>query len=280
MNSKIKKTAIDIAAFILLSSGAVTMLFPFLWMVSTSLKHPNNVHMFPPQWIPDPVIWRNYIDIWTIAPLLSGIKNSAIVTFATLFIGTFSTSISAFAFAKMRFPHKQKLLQLILIMIMIPPVSIIIPQFIGFSKIGLTNTLWPLILPGLFGNVSMLFFLRQYMLGLSSELMDAGKIDGCNYFGIYSRIFLPNCKPALAANTIMWFMGLWNEFFGSLIYLNSPNKFTIQLVIATLHSYYASQTNFPIIMASSVVAILPVMIVFIAFQKYFTESFALTGIKG
>lgn len=280
MKTRTKKKLIDYLVFLCIAAGAISMIFPFLWMVSTSLKQEKLVHMFPPQWIPNPVVWRNYIDVWSIAPIFTGLKNSFFVSIISVIVGTFTSSLAAFAFAKMNFPHKQKLFMLLLIIMMTPASVVLIPQYIGFSKVGLVDSLMPLILPSLLGNVGMVFFLRQYMLGLPTELLDAAKIDGCNYFGAYSRIFLPICKPALSANIIIWFMGSWNDYLGPLVYLNSPEKQTIQIVLSSLNTFYASQMNFPIIMAASVITLMPIIIVFIVFQKYFTESFALTGIKG
>jgi multiple sugar transport system permease protein len=130
------------------------------------------------------------------------------------------------------------------------------------------------------GNITMIFFLRQYMLGLSGELMDAAKLDGAGFFRIYWSIFLPLCKPAIAANVIIVFMATWNDYIGPLIFTNSPENSTVQLVIASMSSYYKDQTDYPMIMTASVIAVLPVVILFLGAQKYFVDSFAISGIKG
>ena len=275
-----KSKAATIVIFLIVLAGAVTMVFPFLWMLSTSLKDTKFVYQFPPQWIPNPVDWHNFVEIWEVVPLGRGLLNSSIVTGCVILFGTISSSMAAFAFAKLNFPQKNIFFIALLSTMMIPFVVILIPQFVMFSKIHWIDTLLPLIVPGMLGNVSMIFFLRQYITGLPTELMDAAKIDGCGYFRIYSRIFLPLSRPAIVANIILIFMATWNDYLGPLVFTNSASRSTVQIVIASLSAYYAEQTDFPIVMAASLVAILPVLILFITCQKHFVESFALSGIKG
>ena len=280
MKVKMKTSPVRVLVFIILLMGASTMVIPFLWMLSTSLKEANCVYQVPPQWIPDPVDWMNYVELWKNSNLLIGIKNSVIVSACVVVFGTFSSSLSAFAFAKLDVPFKNFLFLCILSSMMVPGVVLLVPQYIIFSKIGWVNTLLPLIVPGAMGSVSMMFFLRQYMSGLPTDLLEAAKIDGCGYFKIYYRIFLPLCKPAIISNIIMSFMGIWNDYMGPMIYINDSKKQTIQVVIAMLNSYHATQTDIPLIMAAALIAILPVLTVFIICQDYFTESFALSGLKG
>lgn len=269
-----------VVAFSLMLAGALTMVLPFVWMLSTSLKQSNLVFDYPPEWIPDPVDLANYSEVWAVAPLATGLLNSFVVTASVVVVGTFSSTMAAFAFAKLTFPHKRTIFVALLATIMIPLVVLIIPQFLVYAEIGWIDTLLPLIVPGLLGNVTMIFFLRQYMLGIAAELLEAAKLDGAGFFRIYWSIFLPLCKPAIAANVIIVFMATWNDYLGPLIFTNSPENSTVQLVIASLNSYYAEQTDFPLIMAASIIAVLPVVILFIATQKYFVDSFAFTGIKG
>ncbi len=276
-----KKTSIGrILIFIILLTGALTMIIPFAWMLSTSLKEAKLVYQIPPQWIPKPVDWKNYVEIWTHSNLLSGIKNSTIVSACVLLFGTFSSTMSAFAFAKLDVPGKNVLFICLLSSMMIPFVVLLVPQYIIYSKIRWINTLLPLIIPGSLGNVSMLFFLRQYMMGLPTELLEAAKIDGCGYFKIYYRIFLPLSKPAIVSNIIMTFMGTWNDYLGPMIFVNDKKKQTVQVAIAMLNSYHETQTDVPLVMAAALIAILPVLILFIVCQDYFTDSFAISGLKG
>lgn len=278
-NAAARRTG-NVIAFALMLLGALTMVLPFLWMLSTSLKESSLVFGFPPQWIPDPVDWANYLEVWDVAPLATGLLNSALVTVLVVVVGTFSSTMAAFAFAKLDFPHKREIFLALLATIMIPIIVLLIPQFLVYAEIGWIDTLLPLIVPGLLGNVTMIFFLRQYMLGLASELLEAAKLDGAGYFRIYWSVFLPLCRPAIAANVIIVFMATWNEYLAPLIFTHSPENSTVQLVIASLNSYYAEQTDFPMIMAASIIAVLPVIILFAVLQRHFVESFAFSGLKG
>ncbi|MDT0121282.1 carbohydrate ABC transporter permease [Paenibacillus sp. RRE4] len=266
--------------FIVLSIGAIAMIAPLLWMLSTSLKEKQDVFALPPVWIPEVFRFDKYQEIWEAGPLLSGIKNSLIVALSVTVVGTFTSSLAAFAFAKLRFPHKNKLFLALLASMMIPYPTVMIPQFIMFSKLGWVDTLLPLIVPGLFGNVIMIFFLRQYLLSVPDAIIEAAKIDGSSYFRLYSSITFPLIKPAVAAQLILWFMGIWNDYLAPIIYLNSPEKQTLQLVIANFNATYAIQTDYPLIMAASIVALLPVLIIFLIFQKQIIESVAISGVKG
>lgn len=267
-------------SFILMLLASFTMVLPFVWMVSTSLKHSRAAFSYPPQWIPEEFDWGNYLEVWGKGPLAEGLLNSTIVSVLVVVVGTLSSTMAAFAFAKLHFPFKNAAFLMLLASMMVPVVVILVPQFAIYAQVGWIDTLLPLAVPGMLGNVVMIFFLRQYMMGLPDELMNAAKIDGAGYFRTYWSIFLPMCKPAIAANVIIVFMGTWNDYLGPLIYTNSPERSTVQLVIASFMSFYEEQTDFPIVMAASVIAVLPVLIVFIALQKHFINSFALSGIKG
>lgn len=269
-----------IIPFVILLIGAITMIIPFVWMLSTALKESKAVYQIPPQWIPNPVDWANFREVWTSSNLLIGLRNSVFITTIVIIGCTISSSMAAFALAKMNFPGKNIYFLAMLSTMMVPGVVLLIPQFMMYTKFHWIDTFYPLIVPVALGNVSMIFFLRQYMSGLSSELIDAAKIDGCNYVRIYAKIFMPLCGPAIAANTILLFMNTWNDYLGPALFINSKSLQTVQVVIASLNSYYAEQTDVPVVMAASLIAILPVLVLFITCQKFFTESFAMTGIKG
>ncbi len=266
--------------FIIILVGAGSMILPFLWMLSTSLKEANLVYTIPPQWIPKPVNWQNYKDVWTASNLLTGIKNSSIITIFVLLFSTFTSSMAAFAFSKLTFPFKNVIFIMLLSTMMVPLVVLLVPQFVIYSKIKWIDTLLPMIVPASLCNINVIFFLRQYINGLPKELLDAAKIDGCGYFGAYWRIFLPLCKPAIVANIIMLFMTTWNDYFAPLVFTHSESKQTVQVAIAMLNSHFIQQTNIPLMMAAALIAELPVLILFVLAQKHFTESFAMTGIKG
>lgn len=270
----------DVIVFIVLCLGAFTMLLPLAWMVSTSLKTQENVFILPPQWIPDPVEWGNYLRIWEAGPILTGIINSSIVSLTVITVGTVTSCFAAYGFSKMRIPGKNAIFLALLAGIMIPFPALMIPTFMLFSRIGWVDTLLPLIVPGLFGNLMMVFFLRQYLMSIPDSLIEAAVIDGASHPQIFGRIVLPLIRPAIAAQVILWFMGTWNDYLGPIIYLNSENVQTLQLVIANFNATYAVQTDFPLIMAASIVSLLPVLVVFLVFQRQIIESIALTGNKG
>lgn len=275
-----KHLIVNSILFLVLLAGSLVMIVPLLWMLSTSVKEKLEVFAMPPVWIPSKINWIKYSEIWTKGPLLSGLKNSFIVCFFVTTIGTFTSSLAAFSFSKLRYPHKNTIFLALLGTMMIPFAIIMIPQFIIFSKLGWVDTLKPLIIPGLFGNVSMIFFLRQYMQGIPTELIESARIEGCSFFKIYYKIILPLSGPAISAQVILWFMGIWNDYLAPSIYINTPERMTIQTVINLFNATYAIQTDFPLIMAASIMSMLPIIVIFIIFQKWIIESIAITGVKG
>ncbi|MDB2161559.1 MULTISPECIES: carbohydrate ABC transporter permease [Clostridium] len=279
-SKKKKEKFINTILFFVLLAGSLIMIVPLLWMVSTSVKNKLDVFAMPPVWIPTEINWSKYSEIWTKGPLLNGLLNSLKVCLSVTIIGTFTSSLAAFAFAKLHFPYKNTIFLALLGTMMIPFAIIMIPQFIIFSKIGWVDTLKPLIIPGLFGNVSMIFFLRQYMSGLPTDLIEAARIDGCSFFKIFYKIIFPLSGPAISAQIILWFMAIWNDYLAPSIYISTPEKMTIQTVIQSFNATYAIQTDYPLIMAASVMSMLPIIIVFIIFQKWIIESIAISGVKG
>lgn len=280
LGRKIQHKLVNWILFAFLLAGSLVMIVPLLWMLSTSVKEKLEVFAMPPVWIPSKINWIKYSEIWTKGPLLSGLKNSLIVCLLVTTIGTFTSSLAAFSFAKLRYPHKNTIFLSLLGTMMIPFAIIMIPQFIIFSKIGWVDTLKPLIIPGLFGNVSMIFFLRQYMMGIPTDFIEAARLEGCSFFKIYYKIILPLSGPAISAQVILWFMGIWNDYLAPSIYINTPERMTIQTVIQSFNATYAIQTDFPLIMAASIMSMLPIIVVFIIFQKWIIESIAITGVKG
>ncbi|GIP26402.1 sugar ABC transporter permease [Paenibacillus sp. J23TS9] len=276
-----QRRLINLIVYIVLIAGSFIMLAPLAWTLSTSLKNQKHVFDIPPQWIPDPATWLNYKDVWAKAPLLYGFMNSAIVVVTVLSVGLFVAAMAAYSFSKFDFPFKEGIFLALLGTMMIPYSVVMIPQYIGFSELGWVDTLLPLIVPGMFGNIVTIFFFRQFMQGsIPNDLIDAAKIDGCGYFRTFTTVALPIVKPAIAAQAALGFMGIWNDFLGPLIYLHTPERQTIQVLIASMQSNYISTSNYPSLMAASIIALLPVVIVFFFAQRYFIESLAITGIKG
>ncbi|PKI91643.1 sugar ABC transporter permease [Actinomycetales bacterium SN12] len=272
--------SMNVIVTIVLAIGGVIMIAPLLWTFTTSLKTREAVFALPPQWIPDPVQWENYLRVWSAGPLASGIWNSIVVSVSVTVVGTATSALAAFAFAKMRLPFKNVVFLTLLVAIMIPFPTIMIPQFKMFGDLGMVDTLWPLILPGLFGNIVMIFFLRQFLDSVPDSIIEAAKLDGAGYLRIFWTLIFPAIRPAVAAQFILWFMAVWNDYLAPIIYLNSPERQTLQLVIASFNATYASQTDYPLIMAASFIALIPVLVVFVIFQRQIIESVALTGAKG
>ncbi|MDF2836315.1 MAG: sugar transporter ATP-binding protein [Paenibacillus sp.] len=267
-----------LSAYVFLIVGSIFMLLPFLWMFSTSLKEEGKVFEYPIRWIPEPIEWSNYVTVLTEAPMFGGLMNTLIIILPPMVVGLLTSALAAYAFAKLRFPGREVLFIALLTTMMIPGVVTMIPTFILFKSIGWLDSWNPLMIPGMFGSAACVFFLRQYFRTIPSELEDAAKIDGLNPFGVFVRIMLPLSKPALAAQGIFGFLGGYNDFLGPLIYINSPEKFTLQLVLASFQGYYVS--NWTLIMAGSVLALIPTVILFFFAQRYFVEGITMTGLKG
>ena len=271
---------VNAALLVVLSVFALAMLAPLLWMFTTAVKTKPEVFALPPVLWPDSPQWETFARMWTEAPVLSGFKNSIIVAGTVTVIGSVTSSIAAFALSKMRLPGKNVIFLALLSGLMIPYPTLMIPQFVMFSRLHWVDTLLPLIVPLLFGNIIMIFFLRQYLETVPDSLIEAAKIDGASYLTIFGRMIVPMIRPAIAAQFILWFMTVWNDYLGPILYLNSPGKQTLQVVIANLNVEYATQRDYPLIMAASFVALLPILVVFLVFQRQIIESVALTGTKG
>lgn len=272
--------SMNVTIYLILFLGSFIMLAPFVWTVSTAFKTQEHVFDFPPKWIPDPFTWLNFVEVWNKAPLLTGFMNSLIIVICVLSVGLFVSTMAAYAFSKFNFPFKETIFLCLLGTMMIPYSVVMIPQFIGFSYLNWVDTLLPLIVPGLFGNIVTIFFFRQFMQGsIPSDLIDASKIDGASYFRTFATVAIPIVKPAIAAQAALGFMGIWNDFLGPVIYLHSTEKQTIQVIIASLQANYISQANYPNMMAAALIALVPVVIVFFFCQRYFIESLSISGLK-
>lgn len=279
-NNVIKRKAVNTVIILILSIISISMLFPLVWMISTALKSNSEVFIIPPKWIPNPPKWENFIKVFEVTPILNGFKNSLVIVFCVIPLGIFFTTLSAFSFSKLNFRGKNIIFMALLGTIMVPFPVVLIPQFMMFSQIGWIDSIKPLIIPGTMGNIGAMFFLVQYLKGIPNPLIESAKIDGAGYFKIFYKIIVPLIKPAIATQIIFWFMGIWNDLLGPIIYLNSEEKLTLTATIATLNSFYASQSDFPLIMAGSIISIIPLLLVFIVFQKQIIESLAISGIKG
>ncbi len=280
MKMKTKNRIINGFIYVIMSAVSLTMLFPFIWMISTSLKEKTAALEIPIRLIPDPVVFEAYLEVWDVIPLITGIKNTLLIAIPVIVCGTFVSALAAFAFAKMEMPCKELLFMGLLVTMMIPGVVTLIPQYVVWGEMGLVDTLIPLIVPGMLGNISMMFFFRQFLSGVPREYIEAARIDGAGWVKTFVTIFLPVMKPAIAAQVIFWFMGIWNDFLGPLVYLDSESNYTVQLALRLLNSMGEATSEYPMIMAGSVISCVPLLVLFICFQKYFVDSMVVSGVKG
>lgn len=262
--------------YFILTAGAITMLIPFFWMISTSLKDIASVFTYPPRWIPKPVLWRNYVDVCKAFPFFRFYLNSIFVAVVQTIGVLLTSSLAAYAFARLSFPGRDKIFLLYLSTMMIPGAVVMIPTFILMRIIHWVDTYKALIIPGLF-SVYGTFMLRQFFLSLPSALEEAAKIDGCNKLGIYRHVIIPLSKPALATLATMTFIGSWNNFMWPLIMIDSLNKKTLPIGLASFQGVYS--THWPLLMAATVMTMIPSIIIFAFTQRYFIEGIKLSGVK-
>lgn len=279
---KSKKTIMmDRIIFLALLLGAVIMVFPLVYMILSSFMTKNQILSANFSIIPNPWKFGKYSEVIFEKPeFLRGLRNTMFVAIPLLIVGCFTSSLAAFSFSKLRVRGKGAIFLGLLSTMMIPFAVVMIPQYVMFTKMHWTNSLLPLIVPGLFGNVSMIFFLRQNLTSVPTALVEAAKIDGCGYFRMYTSIFLPLMKGALMTQAILWFMGIWNDYLAPTIFIQNEEWFTLQVVIRSFNSYYAVNSDYPLIMAASVLSILPTLLLFFFFQRYIIESMAISGVKG
>ena len=268
-------TMVIIYAVLILITAA--MLIPFIWMLSASVKINKDVFSFPIEWIPSNPRWQNYVDIWTKIPLLTFVKNSAKLTIIVTLLQLFTSSFAAYAFAKMNFKGKNILFLGYIATIAVPWQAYMVPQFMMMRSWHLNNTHLAIIFLQAFSAFGV-FLMKQFYEGVPSELCEAARIDGLTEYGIWFKIMLPLSKPALSTLTIFTFVNTWNDFLGPLIYLTRNELKTIQIGLRMFISQYSAE--YGLIMAASVIALIPVLIVFLSLQKYFVQGVASTGLKG
>ncbi|MEJ2733962.1 MAG: carbohydrate ABC transporter permease [Anaerolineae bacterium] len=262
---------------LLLLTGGVIMLVPFAWMLSTSLKEPGDVFLYPPQWIPDPVQWENYRETVTVMPFGRFYLNSIIQAVAVTALQLLTASLAAFAFARLRFRGRDVLFLLYLATMMIPFPVTMIPNFIIMRYLNWIDTFRALILPPAFSAFST-FLLRQYFMSIPLEMDDAARVDGASSFRIWWQIILPLSGPALATLAIFTFLGQWNSFLWPLIVTNSEEMRTLPVGLAAFQGQYSVQWH--LLMAGSVIAVLPILVIYIVGQKWFVRGITLTGMGG
>lgn len=264
--------------YCVLLAGAAVLMIPLWWMLSTSVKHPKEVFAFPPTLLPETFMWNNYTDLFIKAPFHLYIFNTTYVVIMDL-VGTLATaSMVGYAFARLRWRGRDVFFLITLATMMLPNTVLLIPRFIIFNEIGWTDSFKPLWVPAFFGYAFFIFLMRQFYATIPHELDSAARIDGASEFGVWWRILAPLTKPALAACGIFTFNATWNDVLGPLIYLTSESKSTLALGLMQFRGPH--RTDWHYLMAASVVAMLPVLIIFFFAQKYFIQGVTITGIKG
>ena len=267
-----------IILYIILILITAVMVIPFLWMLSASIKSDREVfQMNPFVWIPEVPKWDNYINIWTKIPMLKFVENTVFLTIVVTLLQLLTSSFAAYSFAKLEFKHKNTLFLAYIATIAMPWQVYMVPQFIMMRAMGLNDKLLAMICLQAFSAFGV-FMIKQFYEGIPSELCEAARIDGMSEYKIYAKIMLPLSKPALSTLTIFTFVNTWNDYLGPLIYLKTESKKTIQLGLKMFIGQYSSE--YGLIMAGSVLSLIPVIIVFLCLQKYFVEGVASTGLKG
>lgn len=273
-NSSLKSKVVNY--FLLIFFGLLVSI-PFFWMISSSLKQNNQVFTVPIEWIPKELHFENFRKIWTVIPLATFFKNTLFLSVTITFIQVITSSFAAYGFSKAQFKGRDTLFLLYVGTIAVPWQVYMIPQFMMMKSIGLVDNLWALVLMKAF-NCFGVFLMRQYYMSIPDELCESARMDGLSEWGIYWKIMLPLTKPAIASLIIIDFVNNWNDYMGPFIYLNSTENKTIQLGLRMFVAQFDAE--YALIMAASVVSIIPVAIVFLAMQKHFVEGIATSGLKG
>ena len=277
-----------IVKYFILALAALTILIPFYVIVITAFKasHAVATHI-PFIWFPkfDELYFRAFGNLFTTytistgkSMVLTGIINTFLIVIPNTVVGMISSSVSAYAFAKLKFKGKNLMFALLLFTMMLPGIVMLIPSYILFDALYLTDTYFPLMAPAMFGSAACVFFLRQFFSGIPDEVIDAAKLDGLSYPGIYWKIMLPLSLPAVFAQAILGFVAGYNDYLAPLIYLTSPEKYTLQIAL----QFFSGSTlkDLPTVMAGAVLALLPTTLIYVFAQKYFVEGIAITGLKG
>ena len=264
--------------YLLLLGTSAAFLIPLVWLVSSALKTSDEIFVFPPVWFPAHPQWGNFLKALTTLPFGTYALNSFLIAIVNVIGNVVSCSFVAYGFARFRFPGRRILFLILLATMMIPSQVLLVPQFILFHDLGWMNTFLPLTVPAFFGSAFYVFLLRQFFMTIPIDLEEAAKMDGAGPLRVFFTIILPLIKPALTAVAIFSFQGAWNDFLAPLLYLNDSSKYTLQLGLAQFQGTF--HTDWNLIMAASVVVMLPMLIIFFSAQRYFIEGITMTGSKG
>jgi multiple sugar transport system permease protein len=268
-----------ILAYAILGVVGILMLFPFLWLISSSLKSQLEIFNYPPNWIPNPPRFENYVDAMTFRPFPLYLRNSLAIAILNVIAVVSSSSLCAYGFARIRFWGRDFWFGIVIATLLLPNIVTLVPQFIIFTRLGWVNSILPLTIPLFFGGGAFnIFLLRQFFRTIPEELVDAARIDGCSEFGIYWRIMLPLSRPALITVSIFTFLAAWNDLIGPLVYLRTPETYTVAIGLAQFRG--AMTTRWDLQMAAAAIMVLPVIVLFFFAQRYFIKGIVMTGLKG
>lgn len=265
-----------VALHLFLATGALLMALPFIWMVLSSFKDISQVFVVPPTWWPSPAHPENLANAWNALPFARAYLNSAYITVTIVVMQLLTCAMAAYAFARIRFPFRGGLFVLFLATLMVPSQLTVIPLYLIMKWIGWLDTHWAIIVPAALFNAFGVFMLRQFIKGIPVALEEAAIVDGASRWTVFWHIVLPLLRAPLAALGIFSFLAQWNNFFGPLIFLSTPEKFTVPLLVAQFKGQYT--TDFPLMMAAASIAVVPVLVVFVLSQRYIVEGIALTGV--
>ena len=275
-------SAAQVAAYVLLALGALVILVPLYWTVATSLKSDTAVFRLPPQWFPDPVMWRNYIDVWQIQPFAQYFVNTIFITVLAMTGEIMTCALVAYGFARFRFPGRDVLFIILLGTMMLPAIITMIPTFIIWRGLERIDTYSPLTIGALFAwGPAYIFLLRQFFLTIPREIEEAATIDGANVIQTFASVMLPLVRPALLAIAVLSFQGNWNNFQGPLIYLNTPAKYPVILgLYAFSESLSKEAPKWNYMMAMTVIMSIPIVLLYFRAQQYFIEGLTVGAVKG
>jgi multiple sugar transport system permease protein len=278
MSIHARRIAYETSRYLVLLIIAVFCIFPFIWMLSTSLKLPQNALLIPPRIMPDPLYPQNYVDLFQKVPFAVFFRNSIKVSALVVLIQVFVCAIGGFGFARLDFPGKNAAFGMLIGAMLLPVAIRIIPMYVGYAKIGWLNTHWPIIVAPAVANTFGTFLFRQTFMTIPDELEDAAIIDGCGMFQIFWNVMLPQAKAVLSTVSIFAFMHAWNNFLEPYIYISRMHKFTLPIGLVFFQS--DAGTDYTLMMAGTTVAVLPILIVYVVAQEYFVRGVVLTGLKG
>ncbi|HCL30486.1 MAG TPA: sugar ABC transporter permease [Candidatus Latescibacteria bacterium] len=277
--SQLRKIRVEhIVLYAAMIAVGTVLLAPFAWLLSTALKAESaDLFAYPPQWIPDPIVWGNFVKAWNILPFGRYIFNTFFIAITTVVLNLFFCSLTGYALARMRFRGRQVILYCVLATTMVPFQVLLIPLFIVTLRLGLVDSYAGVILP-VAVNAFGIFLLRQAFTTVPQDIEDAARIDGCGDFAIYARIMLPLIKPAMATQAAFTFVAQWNDFLWPLVVLKSRDLYTLQLGLASLQGVFG--VNWRYISAASVIAVIPTVLFFLLAQRFFTQGLTAGAVKG